>query len=648
MASAQPGGSIASRGVDALLLWARALVLGPVLFGACGGAGIWALTNPQLLPQLAINRPRAADVQTGLLCALVVAGLFVALAFAHRRFARRTLSDASLLDSMARLRRVLAPSMTLPLLVFLRVPGLERDRPELTLFLIAVVATASAISAYAWPERRAQDANSAFAGHGALVLVGSLWVVYACFFSRLAILSHEALHTRTADLGYYDNTFYQTIHGRLLGCSFLRGGTHSSAHFDPILILLAPLYWLQPRAELLLVLQSIWLGAGVVPVFLIARRKLKSASAGLIFAVSYVLYPALHGANLYEFHSLALIVPLLLWLLFFLETERRGAYFVVLGLLLLCREDVPLLLAFVGIYGISHNSRTARTGWLTLAISLGYWLLVKLLVAPSAQFFNGGARSYGYDFYYQELIPNNRGLLDLLASLVTNPAFVVAHVLTEPKLRFVLLLFAPLLFLPLAAKPGRLMLGFGALACLLSSDPAMSSVHFYYASLIFPVAFALAPEGLAQITKRPLIAAMGLDARRLARALLAVCLVTSALISWKFGAILENQSFRAGAEPVVRSLSSDEQDAFAWIEETARRIPLEAALAVSSRTGPHASNRRFVTLYSSDAQFDYAWLNETDLTPAQRASHEARIARGELEELSRRGALVLFRHNPQP
>src|SRR5439155_12102520 len=124
-------------------------------------------------------------------------------------------------------------------------------------------------------------------------------------------------------LGFYDNIFYQSIHGHPLGCSFVKTGYHGSSHFDPILVLLSPLYLVWPRAELLLVLQSVWLGSGVVPVYLLARAQRASRAAAIALATMYAVYPALHGANAYEFHSLTLAVPLVLWLLFFLETGSR-------------------------------------------------------------------------------------------------------------------------------------------------------------------------------------------------------------------------------------------------------------------------------------------------------------------------------------
>src|SRR6185369_6347467 len=139
-----------------------------------------------------------------------------------------------------------------------------------------------------------------------------LWIGFGGLFSYISLVNHHALNTRTIDLGYYDNIFYQSSHGHPLACSFIKAGYHGSAHFDPLLVVLSPLYLLYPRAETILVLQAVWLGSGVVPVYLLARDKTESRVAGLVVAAMYAAYPALHGANMYEFHSLTLLSPLVL------------------------------------------------------------------------------------------------------------------------------------------------------------------------------------------------------------------------------------------------------------------------------------------------------------------------------------------------
>ncbi|KYF50301.1 hypothetical protein BE04_05215, partial [Sorangium cellulosum] len=460
------------------------------------------------------------------------------------------------------------------------------------------------------------------------------------------ITNHHALHTRTPDLGYYDNIFYQSIHGRPLGCSWLRAGYHGSAHFDPILVLLSPLYLIYPRAELLLVLQSVWLGAGVIPVYLLALDKLEHRGKALLLAAVWALYPALHGANMYEFHSLALISPLVVWLLYFYETGKDRWYWVTLAALLLCREDVSLLMCFIGLYAIfDRRAGRTRLGWITIATSLVYFVIVKLFFMTSAGIIMSGKDAYSFAYYYEELMPNRSGLGGLVVSVLTNPVFVLKVMLEEPKILFLLQLFVPLCFLPFLAKPGRWMLAYGLLFCLLASRDAVFSIHFQYSSILFPIAFVLTPIALKRVEDSAPAAYVGLDGRRLSRALLAATLVASALVSWKFGGLVENASFRGGFHRVARALTPEQEATYAWVRKQVESIPPGAIVGATSKMGPHVSNRKEAYFYPGDraAIVQYVFLDEGELKGKDLERHNAAVKRGELTELGRLKKMALFK-----
>src|SRR5262249_41012671 len=154
-----------------------------------------------------------------------------------------------------------------------------------------------------------------------------------------------------------------------------------------------------------------------------------------------------------------------------------------------------------------------------------------------------GKDSYSFAYYYDDLIPNRTGMGGLLLSLVTNPAFVLKTIFAEAKIVYMLQLFLPLAFLPFFARAGRAMLIYGFVFTLLASRTAFYSIHFQYSCLLIPIAFALVPMALKRIEDGP-SATLGLDGRRLSRAALAAAFVASALIQWKFGAFVDNQSFK--------------------------------------------------------------------------------------------------------
>ncbi len=98
--------------------------------------------------------------------------------------------------------------------------------------------------------------------------------------------------------------------------------------------MLSPLYLIYPHAETLLLLQALWLGSGIFPLYRLARHYGCDAVGAVILAACYAMYPALHGINLFDFHSLALAVPVIMWVLLFFEQGRRVPFFVAFAILL--------------------------------------------------------------------------------------------------------------------------------------------------------------------------------------------------------------------------------------------------------------------------------------------------------------------------
>jgi uncharacterized membrane protein len=645
-------------------------LLWPLLYASCIGSGVFVMRHLSWVPVLDTNKVPKDDsykMVTWVAVTLAALGLCSAIVSGVARWVirRRGRVPPTRGSVVAELHRRMRPLLMLPLLTALTLNAIERDSPKETHFLIVLAGAIATASAYAWLRplprlratlfaegdaptraRRALDVLSQIA---AAVAVAALWGAYGWFFSRFSITNHHALRTSTIDLGLYDNIFYQSAHGHPLGCSFIKQGYHGSAHFDPILVLLSPLYRLYPRAEFLLVLQSVWLGAGAVPVYLIAREKLGSRLSGVAFAAMYVMYPAVHGANMYDFHSLTLVTPIALFLLYFLETGRLKSYAALLLPTLLVREDIAILLCFVGAYAIfTRRPALVRVGWITIFASVTYFVVVKRFFMTSIDPLNGGPNSYGFAYYYEDLIPNKNGEGGLLVSIFSNPVFVLKTVFAEAKILYLFALFSPLAFLPLCARPQRVMLVWGLFFCLLASRAAVFSTHFQYSCIIIPVAFASAPGALLQIEDGPFVARSGLEGLRFRRSLVAGAFVASVLCSWKFGGILDNASFHGGFTPPARTLTDKEKETYQWVRTEIAKIPLEDSVGLSNRTGAHASNRPRAYHYNEHPEADWAFIDENEVHGGELDRQKKALQRGELELVSRHDHFAIYHRTKKP
>ena len=455
---------------------------------------------------------------------------------------------------------------------------------------------------------------------------------------RLALLRHVGLHTRAFDLGIYDNTVWNTLHGDFLGCTLIRSGAHTAAHFDPILAVIALPYALAPRAEALVVIQAAWVLSSVVPAYLLARHRLGERAGAVLVAACLLAYPSVHGVILYEFHSLTLLAPAALWLVVFLDRGQVRAYLAALAVVLLVREDAALFAAGVGVYALLATPHR-RLGALTLAIAAAYLLAVKTMAMPDAALLmQHSDDAYAYANRYRRLIPEGGGAADAVVTLGTHPTFVLAHVLTQEKVMAFVAFLLPLGFLPLLAGRRLVLLVYGAAFMFLASHASLYYPLFHYASVLYPMLFAALPDGMLHARRR--LEALGMPAplaRVRVHAWLGTCAVASTLT---MGAFVPNAPFELHT-PVPRDLEAEEEATYAWLRRAVESIPPDASVTGSNRTTPHVSNRAQVHVLQQHVATEWILLHDDDVGAPERAFLRAQA--DAYEEVDRHGSLRLLR-----
>src|SRR5437016_1222382 len=308
---------------------------------------------------------------------------------------------------------------------------------------------------------------------------------YAAGFAALSALRHDAFVPGRFVLGNMVQAVWSTAHGHPLRMTDLHGDQISrlAAHVDPILVLFAPLWWLWPSPQLLLVAQALVVALGALPVFLLARKHLRSARAGLGFALAYLLYPATGWLTLNEFHPVALATSFLLFAFWYLDEDRLVPFALFAVAAAACKEEIALVVAGFGIWCALGRRRWAAGAVITAVA--GVWAAIAIAVV--IPHYNAGAES---DFYgrYSEVGGSAGGILKTTA---THPLRVAEAAFSSRDLHYLLQLVTPLAGLCLLA-PLVLVAALPELALnLLSSTTTQTSIHFHYtAGLIAPLLIA--------------------------------------------------------------------------------------------------------------------------------------------------------------
>ena len=129
------------------------------------------------------------------------------------------------------------------------------------------------------------------------------------------------------DLGNMVQAVWSTAHGRPLEMTLGSGeqAERLASHVDPILVLLTPLWLAFPSPLTLVAIQIAAVALGALPVFWLARRHLGSDSAAGLLALAYLAYPWIAWTALDAMHPVTLAIPLFLYAIWFLDTDRTLA-----------------------------------------------------------------------------------------------------------------------------------------------------------------------------------------------------------------------------------------------------------------------------------------------------------------------------------
>jgi uncharacterized membrane protein len=586
--------------MDGLSRLARALGLA-TLEAASVGLGWWALISPSAVPEY--TRQNASPAPSRHYAVLdMAAGAAVALVLIAVIFVWKRRAGLELVERLVRRSSPLALAALVPFLFDVRL----WDGRDLEFLLFA-----AALGFGAWAAARAVlETPPLFPGlagrrrallarvrarlgpplariDAPLLVATAAACAYAVYFSAITIENHRNLGTCSFDLGLEDNLMWNLVHGApIFKSTPFDGptGTHLRNHATFFSYVLAPIYALVPRPETLLAVQAVMMGGAAVPLHLYARRHVSAWMATLV-ALLYLAYPPLHGANLYDFHYLPLGV-FFLWLVLYAVEARRYVLTVVAAVLAMSvREDVACCLGVIGLY-LLLTGEAARAGAALAAVGTGYFLVMKLAVMPH---FGNGSESF-VNQYSGLVPPEGHGFGSVLETVVGNPVFTGSAILEKDKLVYLLQLFVPLLFVPLARRIGVLLAVPGFVFTLLSTGyPPLNQISFQYTTYWTAFVFIGVVLGLEQLGKQRSDTDTS-GAKR--QAALAVGLVAASLAcSWLYGAVFHRDNVRGGFERARIAPADVDLVRRAKLAALVTQIPAGAKVSASEHLLPHISGR---------------------------------------------------------
>ena len=313
------------------------------------------------------------------------------------------------------------------------------------------------------------------------VLLVILVLAYFGVMSYLSIRRHNAFFS-SYDLANMDQVMWNTIKG---GNFFQLSGADGLVsrfeyHADLILVLLSPIYLIWDDVRALLSIQSLFIGLGAVPIYLIAKFVLEKKWMALVIAGVYLINPGVMWTNMYDFHGESMAMFLVLMTLYLGLIKNWKWMFLTAILAMLTKENVPLVISAIGLF-LMLGYREWQKG-LMLILAGGIWFGV--MVFGLMPYFSGGKEHWVWGWYEGSTDVKNRGLnLESIVYLIKKYTWNFTN---SESVAYYKDLLKPWGFLPLLGLPWLLMTAPQLAINLLSSQGQMKSMVMHYDSMVVP------------------------------------------------------------------------------------------------------------------------------------------------------------------
>ena len=422
-------------------------------------------------------------------------------------------------------------------------------------------------------------------------LVIAAVLLYIVVFGVASAMRHYNFLTQAWDMGIFDQMFGNAAHGRAFGGTIEELPNHFGVHMSPWLYVLLPVYMLFPSPYTLLILQTLFLGLGAIPVYLLARRILNNKKIPALVAGAYLLYPALHWINLYDFHPIAFFIPLALAGFYFLECERwlLGVVFTLLAAS--TEEGAIIAIAAMGVYFVFRNlsgagKKKAIAGGIIFLLAVLYLIISAKVIMPA---FGGGI--VRIDRYANLGATSD----EIVKNIFLRPGLMLATIFTKQKLFYLFWISLPVAFLPLFAPRSWILFVPGILQNLLTNYTAQFSGRFQYDAILIPAVFVGVIYGFKACAGR-----FGKKER---------------VLRWVF-ALAVCVGYLAGSPMSITSFPVDffrTQQTTLSYESLINFVPQNASVAVPTSLVPHLAHREYIyTLGEEPSGVDIAIIDSAD------------------------------------
>lgn len=410
-----------------------------------------------------------------------------------------------------------------------------------------------------------------------------LWIMGSSIFAFLSIYRHMHFRSNGYDLGIFDQTIWGYSQFQFISNTVRQVPNLLGDHFHPILVLLAPLYWIWNDVRMILLAQAILIASVVIPIYLWGKTRIGRLPS-IVFGCCYLAFWGVIAAITYDFHEVAFAAPLLAWTIYGLIEKNNRLYWIAGILLLLTKENMALTLAATGLYALIFQKRW-RLAIVVVTVSLTWFFMAIKLIIPS--FSKTNYAYWSYTALGDEPISAAKQIL-------LKPFNSIKIWFEPPKDKTIFKTFASWLFLPIFSP--IIIIALPSIAeRFWSTNPNYWGIGFQYSLVLSTILVFAAADTIwrmGRLIKNKKL--LPWFYRLISIVLFAMILVTS----YRFDAIRELRGIVSSAH------ASD-------INSCLAKIPKSASVAATSALIPHLTHRREIYGVHENKQTDFVAIDRS-------------------------------------
>lgn len=430
-----------------------------------------------------------------------------------------------------------------------------------------------------------------------------LLVIFAFLSGLLISVSltrHFALSSTAYDLGIFDQAIWNTANGNGVFACSIRGMSLLADHFEPILFLLVPFYWIVPNVNVLLIVQALLVASSIFAVYLIAKNVV--THRGLIFAfiICFCINEGVRGVVYSDFHPECFMVPLAFFSFYFLVKRKNLLAVVSIILLLFCKEDAVFIVSTLGLF-LCISERRLKVGLLLFLSGIMLWIIETKLIIP---YFVTTK-----EYMYASFLPFGETYLDNLKAIVSDPSLLPKTIFHPKNIKYWLKLFGPLGFISLFSPQHYILFGIPLLKSAVLVNAAhtgknMQDMTSHYVGHVFPFIFITAIYGAARL-KEFIANNFKLEKRAIVNCISIIIVVLSLFFYGK------TDGYKLAKFLKVANLTRTQE-----IRKYLKTVPKEATVAANFALIPQISHREHIYIWHPDhidLSIDYIILDKQRL-----------------------------------